>query len=129
MPTALQEMHRAVTKLPVNDCELCNSDGGELVWRDGFCRVVLVEDPDYPGFCRVVLNDHTSEMTQLNSTDRDRLMRVAFDFDRSADDPLQVDISKQIIRLPVSISASTTTTIGATTRATEMMDITGTELA
>ena len=30
---------------------------------------------------------------------------------------------------PVSISASTTTTIGATTRATEMMDITGTELA
>ena len=71
-------MHRAVTKLTVNDCELCKSDGGELVWRDGFCRVVLVDDPDYPGFCRVVLDDHTSEMTQLNPTDRDHLMRVVF---------------------------------------------------
>ena len=28
--------------------------------------------------CRVVLNDHTSEMTQLKSTDRERLMRVVF---------------------------------------------------
>jgi hypothetical protein len=36
---------------------------------------------------------------------------------------------RNIIKSPVSISASTTTTIGATTRATEMMDITGTELA
>ncbi len=67
-----------MTKLTIIDCVLCKSDGGELVWRDGFCRVVLVDDPDYPGFCRVVLNDHTSEMTQLKSTDRERLMRVVF---------------------------------------------------
>lgn len=67
-----------MTKLTVNDCELCKSDGGQLAWRDGFCRVVLVDDPDYPGFCRVVLNDHVSEMTLLNPTDRDRLMHVVF---------------------------------------------------
>ena len=71
-------MHRAVTKLTVNDCELCKSVGGVLVWRDDFCRVVLVEDPDYPGSCRVVLEDHISEMSQLSPADRGRLMHVVF---------------------------------------------------
>ncbi len=78
MACTLQEMLGAVTKLTVNDCELCKSDGGQLVWHDDFCRVVLIEDLDYPGFCRVILNNHVSEMTALNPTDRDRLMRVVF---------------------------------------------------
>ena len=67
-----------MTKITVNHCELCNADGGEVVWRDAFCRVVLVEDPDYPGFCRVILNDHISEMTLMEPTRRERLMRVVF---------------------------------------------------
>ncbi|MDE2605864.1 MAG: ATP-binding protein [Burkholderiales bacterium] len=33
-----------------------------------------------------------------------KLLRVAVDFDRLADEPLQVDISKQLIRLPVAVS-------------------------
>ena len=33
-----------------------------------------------------------------------KLLRVAVDFDRLADEPLQVDISKQLIRLPVAIT-------------------------
>ena len=59
-------------------CELCDSPGGDLLWRDGFCRVVLVDDPDYPGFCRVVLERHVKEMTDLEPAERARLMNAVF---------------------------------------------------
>lgn len=36
--------------------------------------------------------------------EKTKLLRVAVDFDRKADDPLQVNISKQEIRLPVTVS-------------------------
>ncbi len=64
--------------MKVADCPLCSGDAGEVLWRDRFCRVVWVEDPDYPGFCRVILNDHVREMTDLSAADRCRLMDVVF---------------------------------------------------
>ena len=36
--------------------------------------------------------------------EKTKLLRVAIDFDRKADDPLQVNISKEEIRLPVTVS-------------------------
>ena len=59
-------------------CELCRDAGGEVLWRDEQCRVVLVADADYPGFCRVVWNDHVGEMTDLTGPDRRHLLSVAF---------------------------------------------------
>jgi diadenosine tetraphosphate (Ap4A) HIT family hydrolase len=59
-------------------CELCASPGGDLLWRDEFCRIVLVDDPDYPGFCRVVLERHVREMTDLAPAERTRLMDAVF---------------------------------------------------
>lgn len=59
-------------------CELCNSTGGKLLWRDNACRVVLVSDPDYPGFCRVIWNSHKKEMTDLTKSQRLHVMRVVF---------------------------------------------------
>jgi diadenosine tetraphosphate (Ap4A) HIT family hydrolase len=59
-------------------CELCDSDGGRLLWRGALCRVVLVEDPDYPGFCRVILNRHVREMTDLPVAERRELMETVF---------------------------------------------------
>lgn len=53
-----------------------------MLWRDGFCRIVRVpsgdldEFADYSGFLRIVLNRHVSEMTDLPSAERERLMRV-----------------------------------------------------
>jgi len=67
-----------VNKLAVTPCELCDSAGGETLWQDALCRVVLVEDRDYPGFCRVILNRHVSEMTDLDAATRQRLMCVVF---------------------------------------------------
>jgi diadenosine tetraphosphate (Ap4A) HIT family hydrolase len=59
-------------------CELCNSPGGEVLWQDAFCRVVLVDDADYPGFCRVILQAHVKEMSDLSAVQQNRLMRVVF---------------------------------------------------
>jgi len=59
-------------------CELCERDGGRLLWRDDFCRIVRVDSDDYPGYCRVVLNRHAREMTDLDIGERERLMRVVF---------------------------------------------------
>jgi diadenosine tetraphosphate (Ap4A) HIT family hydrolase len=49
-----------------------------VLWRDEFCRIVLVDDPDYPGFCRVVLERHVKEMTDLAPVERTRLMNAVF---------------------------------------------------
>jgi diadenosine tetraphosphate (Ap4A) HIT family hydrolase len=57
---------------------LCGAAGGQPLWQDDLCRVVLVEDRDYPGFCRVILNRHVSEMTDLDAATGQRLMRVVF---------------------------------------------------
>jgi diadenosine tetraphosphate (Ap4A) HIT family hydrolase len=59
-------------------CELCETLGGEVLWQDDFCRVVLAGDPHYPGFCRVILNRHVAEMTDLSENDRQRLMKIVF---------------------------------------------------
>ncbi len=59
-------------------CELCVSNGGKLLWRNAFCRIVIVADPDYPGFCRVILNRHVTEMTDLVDDEQQELMRVVF---------------------------------------------------
>jgi len=64
--------------LSENPCELCDSPGGDLLWQDGFDRVVLIDDPDYPGFCRVVLKRHVKEMTDLEPAERLRFMNAVF---------------------------------------------------
>ena len=59
-------------------CELCEGDGGELIWRDAQCRAVVVAEPGYPGYCRVIWNAHVAEMTDLADRERAHLMRVVF---------------------------------------------------
>jgi len=72
-------------------CELCAAPGGEVLWRDGFCRVVAVDDPDYPGFCRVILARHAREMTDLADDERARLMRVVFEVEAALREQLAPD--------------------------------------
>ena len=59
-------------------CPLCLQAGGEVLWDDGFARVVLVGDADHPGFCRVILNAHKKEMTDLAEVERNRLMDTVY---------------------------------------------------
>jgi len=58
------------------DCSLCRAEGERTVWRDGSCRVILVDDADYPGFCRVVWQDHVAEMSDLTAADQRHLLNV-----------------------------------------------------
>ena len=51
-------------------CPLCAAAGGELVWRDERLRVILAEEPLYPGFTRVVWNSHARELSDLGDADR-----------------------------------------------------------
>lgn len=59
-------------------CELCETDGGGLIWRGNDCRVVRVDEPGYPGYCRVIWNTHVREMTDLPAPERARFMLVVF---------------------------------------------------
>lgn len=59
-------------------CPLCVEPGGAVLWQDALCRVVLVDDADYPGFCRVILSRHAAEMSDLPADERAALMEVVF---------------------------------------------------
>jgi diadenosine tetraphosphate (Ap4A) HIT family hydrolase len=64
-------------------CELCEADGGRLVLSNEFLRVVLVDDPGFPGFARVVWNDHVREMSDLAAGQQQRLMQTVFAVERA----------------------------------------------
>jgi len=72
-------------------CELCATPGGELIWQDEFCRVVRVDDVDYPGLCRVIVTRHTKEMSDLQADERERLMAVVFAVEQAVRKVLQPD--------------------------------------
>lgn len=72
-------------------CVLCESTGGELVWECALARVILADEPDYPGFCRVILNRHVSEMTDLSTEEQMQLMKLVFATEEVLRDVLQPD--------------------------------------
>ena len=49
-----------------------------MLWQNDLCRVVRVDEPDYPGFCRVILKRHAREMGDLEKEERAGLMAVVF---------------------------------------------------
>lgn len=72
-------------------CELCNQDGGEVIFRNDFLRVVLVDDADYPGFCRVICNAHIAEMTDLATRQRSTMMMTVCKVEQVLRETLQPD--------------------------------------
>ncbi|HKU70529.1 MAG TPA: HIT family protein [Burkholderiales bacterium] len=72
-------------------CELCDTNGGTPLWRDERCRVVLIDEPGYPGFCRVIWNSHVKEMTDLGEADCAHLMRMVFGVEKALRELLQPD--------------------------------------
>ena len=70
-------------------CELCDLDGGEVIYRNQQLRVVLVDDANYPGFCRVIWQQHVAEMTDLAIVDRSLLMRTVCQVEAAQREVLQ----------------------------------------
>ncbi|WP_044041082.1 HIT family protein [Caballeronia insecticola] len=56
------------------ECVFCREDGGEVLWSDDALRVILADEPDWPGLCRVIWSAHVAEMSDLSDGDRARLM-------------------------------------------------------
>ncbi|MDR5853547.1 HIT family protein [Caballeronia sp. LZ062] len=65
------------------DCVFCREDGGEVLWADDALRVVLADEPDWPGFCRVIWGAHVAEMSDLADADRLRVMTAVNGVERA----------------------------------------------
>ena len=61
--------------MSVPGCELCDSDGGAVVWRDAQWRVVRVADDSFPAFYRVICNAHVREFSDLSESERAQCMQ------------------------------------------------------
>jgi diadenosine tetraphosphate (Ap4A) HIT family hydrolase len=72
-------------------CEFCASPGGAVLWQNDLCRVVRVDEPDYPGFCRVILKRHAVEMTDLGEAEREALMAVVYAVEAAVRDTMKPD--------------------------------------
>lgn len=67
--------------MKVAACELCESDGGEILFRHDDYRIVRVTGAEgniYRGFCRVIWNHHVKEMSDLTDEQRNTLMVAVF---------------------------------------------------
>lgn len=62
----------------MSDCDLCKPSPHQILWRDDFCRVVLLKDANYPAYCRVELHEHIKEMTDLTPQQRAKTMKTVF---------------------------------------------------
>jgi diadenosine tetraphosphate (Ap4A) HIT family hydrolase len=72
-------------------CELCEQGSGEVLYRNEQFRIVLIDDPDYPGFCRVIWNDHVKEMSDLSAQDRSKLMAAVWQVESVLRELMQPD--------------------------------------
>jgi diadenosine tetraphosphate (Ap4A) HIT family hydrolase len=72
-------------------CEFCESPGGAVLWQNELCRVVRVDEPDYPGYCRVILGRHATEMADLEEAERIGLMAVVFAVEAAVRETMQPD--------------------------------------
>jgi diadenosine tetraphosphate (Ap4A) HIT family hydrolase len=72
-------------------CDLCKPSAHEVLWQDDFCRIVLLNDADYPAYCRVELLEHIKEMTDLLPENRARMMKVVFAVETAMREVIQPD--------------------------------------
>ncbi len=64
--------------MKLDSCELCRGGGGRLVIATDSLRVVLVDEPDYPGYVRVIWDDHVCELTDLSPPQREKMMAAVY---------------------------------------------------
>ena len=57
-------------------CVLCDSDGGQLVWRGDKLRVIRADEAGFPAFYRVIWNTHVAEYSDLSAAERAHCMQA-----------------------------------------------------
>jgi diadenosine tetraphosphate (Ap4A) HIT family hydrolase len=62
-----------------------------LIWRDAQLRIILADEPDYPGFCRVIWNAHVAEFSELDPAQQQYLMQTVSTVERVVRDVMAPD--------------------------------------
>ncbi len=70
-------------------CMLCDTDGGQLIWRGEKLRVIRAEEAGFPAFYRVIWNAHVAEFSDLSDPDRAHCMDVVLQVERALRQHLQ----------------------------------------
>ncbi|WP_215780410.1 MULTISPECIES: HIT family protein [unclassified Paludibacterium] len=73
------------------NCELCFPGEETVLFRDEKLRVILVDDPVYPGFCRIIWQQHIKEMSDLSEADRQHLFAWLMHTERAVREVLNPD--------------------------------------
>lgn len=74
-----------------NDCPLCLTDGGTLVWQNKKLRVIHTPEPGFPAFFRVVWNQHVAELSDLDQSDMHYCLDVVTQVERVLREVLSPD--------------------------------------
>jgi diadenosine tetraphosphate (Ap4A) HIT family hydrolase len=72
-------------------CPLCVQAGGQELWQDDQLRVIVADEPDYPGFLRVVWHRHVAEWSDLSDAERRHLDHCLLQVERAIRDCMQPD--------------------------------------
>lgn len=72
-------------------CDFCEGPGGAVLWQNALCRVVLADEPGFPGFCRVILARHVRETTDLEPAERASLLAVVFAVEEAVRETMRPD--------------------------------------
>ena len=62
-----------------------------MLWRNAACRVVRVDEPDYPGFVRVILERHATELSDLPEAEFLAFMKVVRAVEAAVREAMQPD--------------------------------------
>ena len=65
-----------VSSAPREDCILCTTEGGRLIWRGAYWRAITPDEPNLPGIVRLVLNRHCTELTQISQPEQTQLFKL-----------------------------------------------------
>jgi diadenosine tetraphosphate (Ap4A) HIT family hydrolase len=62
----------------MTECAYCENLTDRIIWANGECRVMFVDDSTFAGWCRVIWHEHKTELTELSPAERISLMDVVF---------------------------------------------------
>ena len=80
------------------ECPLCLDDGGLVIARAAVYRIVLPQEPMFPGFTRVISTVHARELTDLEPADRHVLMAAVYAVEsamRAILAPLKINVASR----------------------------------
>ena len=72
-------------------CPLCEANGGLLVFRNEFLRIIQACETGFPAFYRVVWNRHVAEFSDLSAAEREICMHAVVAVEQALRSELQPD--------------------------------------